>query len=309
MKKTFLITIDTESDNQWSENSKLTTQNAKYLPRFQFLCEKYGFKPVYLTDYSMASDRYFIEFAKEALKKRKCEIGMHPHPWDTPPFFTYDEHKDAKPYLIEYPEEIMYAKLVNLTNLLETNFEEKILSHRAGRWTTNAKYLKMLGELGYKIDCSVTPGINWSKHRGKFSGGTDYSKYPPNSYVIQKQFGILEVPVSVRKLFFLPVKFFGNYRNFMKEISHSIIGKNIWLRPSLSTEVEISHLLDKLEKENSNYIEFMMHSSEFMPGGSPYFKNQNDIEILYKYLDILFRKISLQYEGKTLVEYYKETNY
>src|SRR5512144_2975448 len=46
----FLITIDTEGDNLWSRPREITTGNARYLPRFQALCEKYGLKPTYLTN-------------------------------------------------------------------------------------------------------------------------------------------------------------------------------------------------------------------------------------------------------------------
>ena len=38
--KYFIITIDTEGDDQWNwkYGSKITTENVKYLPRFQKLC-------------------------------------------------------------------------------------------------------------------------------------------------------------------------------------------------------------------------------------------------------------------------------
>ena len=42
-KKFFIITIDTESDNQWDSSKNQTTENARFIPRFQELCEKYGF--------------------------------------------------------------------------------------------------------------------------------------------------------------------------------------------------------------------------------------------------------------------------
>lgn len=47
--KHFIITVDTEGDNLWEykKGTPIGTENAKYLPRFQSLCEKYGFKPVY----------------------------------------------------------------------------------------------------------------------------------------------------------------------------------------------------------------------------------------------------------------------
>ncbi len=67
-KPAFLITIDTEGDNLWQKHDSITmTENAKYLPRFQQLCEKYGFKPVYLTNYEIAIDPAYIEFAKDVI--------------------------------------------------------------------------------------------------------------------------------------------------------------------------------------------------------------------------------------------------
>ena len=49
MKK-FLISIDTEGDNlwNWEYGKEITTENSLFVPRFQNLCEKYGFKPTYL---------------------------------------------------------------------------------------------------------------------------------------------------------------------------------------------------------------------------------------------------------------------
>ena len=80
-----LITIDTECDNGWARTGKVTTENARHLPRFQQFCAKFAFKPTYLVAYEMALDRFFIDFAKDALKRSTCEIGSHPHPWNTPP--------------------------------------------------------------------------------------------------------------------------------------------------------------------------------------------------------------------------------
>ena len=40
--KHFIITVDTEGDNLWEykKGTPIGTENAKYLPRFQSLCEK-----------------------------------------------------------------------------------------------------------------------------------------------------------------------------------------------------------------------------------------------------------------------------
>ena len=65
--KAFLITVDTEGDDLWSwkPGKEITTENTNYIPRFQELCEKYGFKPVYLTNYEMAMDDRWVAYSAE----------------------------------------------------------------------------------------------------------------------------------------------------------------------------------------------------------------------------------------------------
>ena len=60
---------------------------------------------------------------------------------------------------------------------------------------------------------------------------------------------------------------------------------------------------------NQDYVEFMVHSSELMPGGSPYFKDERSINQLYIDLEELFTYVKhLGFEGITLNEYYNKIN-
>ncbi len=49
-------------------------------------------------------------------------------------------------------------------------------------------------------------------------------------------------------------------------------------------------------------MEFMLHSSELMPGGSAIFRNASDIDRLYEHLEILFEDLSAWCCGVTLKE-------
>src|SRR6266478_50265 len=91
----FIITIDTEGDNMWSRPHEITTRNADYLPRFQSLCERYDFRPVYLVDYEMAISPTFVEFGRDVLVRDAGEIGMHLHAWNSPPLvpLTVDDFR------------------------------------------------------------------------------------------------------------------------------------------------------------------------------------------------------------------------
>ena len=83
-----------------------------------------------------------------------------------------------------------------------------------------------------------------------------------------------------------------------------IFGRPVsWFRPH-SLCREMMHVAKAKLRDNSDYIMFMLHSSEFMPGGSPLFKNQNDIERLYADIDEAFSFLkSNKVEGLTCKEY------
>ena len=81
MKKYFIITVDTEGDNLWNykKGTTVQTENSLFVQRFQDLCNKYGFKPVWLTNYEMASDDRYVEYIKAKEEKGLCEVFMSTH--------------------------------------------------------------------------------------------------------------------------------------------------------------------------------------------------------------------------------------
>ena len=303
MKK-FIITVDTEPDGQWDTQAEETTRNARYIPRFQELCDKYGFKPVYLTDFAMTQDNYFVELIKSYLKKGSCEVGMHLHAWDTPPIIEFDKMAGNRPYLIEYEYDVMEEKIKTLTERLETVFEMPMISHRAGRWALDERYIELLSKYGYKIDCSVTPHINWNSVLGKGIGahGSDYSSFQEGLYYLENS-PILEVPVTVKSMGRLTAIRNGG-TNIKQFIKHIIRGENYWFRPALFSFKQMKALYSVTK--NDEYIEMMLHSSELMPGGSPYFPNEKSIEDLYGTLELLFDLVSKTHVGYTLKELFEE---
>ena len=43
-----IVTVDTEADNQWDYDGKVSLSNLRCLPRFQALCERFRFPATYL---------------------------------------------------------------------------------------------------------------------------------------------------------------------------------------------------------------------------------------------------------------------
>ena len=79
----------------------------------------------------------------------------------------------------------------------------------------------------------------------------------------------------------------------------------------MSSLKEMKHLIDVIDKEeNADYLEFMIHSSEVMPNGSPYFITHEDIEKEYSTIQSIFDYVkSKGYYGVTLSEYYQLKNH
>lgn len=310
----FLITIDTEGDGLWDRPTQITTRNVRELPRFQELCERYRLKPTYVATYEAAADAMYQDFARDVLQRGTAEIGMHLHAWNSPPLYdlTGDDRAHL-PYLIEYPEDIIRLKAAFLTELLEDTLQTKMLSHRAGRWTFNARYMNVLVELGYKVDCSVTPHVSWRSCAGdpKGQGGSDYTHYPTCAYFpdqndlsIPGDSPLLEVPMTVVA------------RTPLLRLSRSRIvpassfpGRVLryfatsWFRPNRRNHRQLLALLRRAIAERWDYVMFMLHSSELLAGANPTFRTEAHIQALYDLLEKLFDLAGSSCEGLTLSEY------
>jgi hypothetical protein len=318
--KYFIITIDTEGDNIWEyrmaapgqAENPITTKNACFIPRFQELCGQFDFKPVYLTSYEMALDDFFSDFAGRESAKGNCEIGIHPHAWNTPPYYELAAGNAGHglPYLIEYPASVMREKFDTLYRALQNKFGGKIVSHRAGRWATNQEYFDILLDYGIQIDCSVTPHVSWAGSAGfsPGSGGPDYTRHPENPYVIKRTDSqktgesLLEMPVSIRTVRQPPPGPLP-FRPFLSGIKKFFTGKTVWLRPNGGNLSDMLALVKIIKKSNAAYLMFMLHSSELMPGGSPVFTTGESIEKLYADLGTLFYTISRDFKGTTLKDF------
>lgn len=202
----------------------------------------------------------------------------------------------------------MRAKIEYQTNLLADVFGVQPVSHRAGRWALDQRYVELLIESGYRVDCSVTPGVSWRVESTQpfGSNGTDYRSFPSHPYWIDpadisrpSSSDLLEVPMSVWRRsnwsWIRPPALRAAVNRFWPE--------SVWLRPNGRNEAQLCALVRHLLAERRSYAEFMLHSSELMPGGSPTFRTREHIERLYSHVRRVFEMASANFTGATLQEY------
>lgn len=301
----FLLTIDTEGDDLWSRPKEITTENLKFLPRFQSLCERYGFRPTYLTNWEAAIDPAYQEFARDMLAREAGEVGLHIHSWNSPPISPLtDDDFHHQPYLTEFPARLIEGKVRHLTGVLEEIFERKMLSHRGGRWAFNDVYARSLIANGYIVDCTVTPNVSWSRVPGApgGSGGSDYSDAPETPYLFPVdvrpgEAQLLEAPMTILKRRRTPPE------RWLRRTLHRAEDEALWMRPNGRNLSALLKVVDIVVAERRPYLQFTLHSSEFMPGGSPTFRTPRDIDRLYDHLEALFSKAQGHFGGQTVSEF------
>jgi hypothetical protein len=72
------------------------------------------------------------------------------------------------------------------------------------------------------------------------------------------------------------------------------------MRPDGRNLKQLLQVVDDVVAQHRDYLEFTLHSSELMPGGSPTFRTEDDIERLYAHLESLFERVSRRFVGTTL---------
>ena len=111
---------------------------------------------------------------------------------------------------------------------------------------------------------------------------------------------VLEVPMTTRR-----IRHIGG-GSIKHKVKTAILGEELWLRPYRKSLDEMILLAKHVEKEGSDYLEFMIHSSELMPGGSPYFTTKDDINNMYDIVERFFAFVNENgYCGIGLSDYAK----
>ena len=295
MKRSLLVSIDTEPDDQWSVPPPRTTHNVTRLPRLQELFDTYGVRPTYFVEYLVASDPVAVRILRDFFEAGKCEIAAHLHGWTTPP--DYDVPPWPKPYLYQYPKEVQRAKLQRLHEKLASEFKTPPISYRAGRFGFDEHGLQLLAELGYVADSSVTPGIQWEQDAGN---APDFRRAPFMPYEICERdvcspgaSGVIEVPVSIGYTLRWPRSLAHLVLNSRPRLPGRIMAKacglrRTWFRPFLHNKMPDVRAAARwlLQCQKTGFINMMFHSSELLPN-SKWTRNENEIKLLLERIEQL----------------------
>jgi peptidoglycan/xylan/chitin deacetylase (PgdA/CDA1 family) len=286
-----LLGVDTEADDQWSAAARknLTVENVHEIPRLQALCDRYGVKPTYLVTYEMATDDRAKNVLRELAATGKAEIASHHHPWSTPP--EVSDHL----YPLNLTPALFKEQLLRLTEAVAGITGVRPVSYRAGRNGFAGWQVPVLEELGYLVDSSVDPFFN-----EKRKGGPSFAGAPLAPYFVSAEdprrageSRLLEIPVTSALDRKWPLWLQTAYADvssayrFRRALRLLHIARPIWLRPSYSRAADMKLLARRVLEDGGAPANIIFHSSELLPGASPYNRTKDDVERFYRDLESL----------------------
>lgn len=308
----FLLGLDTEADDQWSRDGRknLSVRNAEQLPRLQALCRQFGVRPTYLVTHEMATRPESSAVLRSLVEGGDCEIGAHLHPWSSPP---YREQDLAGTYPSQLPDDLLERQLRELTGAIREHIGVQPATYRAGRLGMDGRQLRHLETLGYLVDTSVDPLFNERHQGGPSFPGAPLAPYHPDRDDLSRPGSspLLEIPVSSATRPFLPKRVEAWYaalppRRWRPLLRRAGI-RAVWLRPSFSSAAEAHALARGLVARGVPTLNMLFHSSELLPGGSPYYATAAAVDGLFDALARLFELVikELGAEGRTYSAYAK----
>ncbi len=287
-----LVGIDTEADDQWSARGREqnSVSNAACLPAVQSLFESFGVRPTYLATYEMATRPESRGVLRDLAGSGRAEIGTHLHPWSSPPFRPED--RTAHTYPHNLPLALLERQIGDLTAAIEENVSARPTTYRAGRNGFDGRTLPILERLGYTVDTSVDPLFNERRKGGMLFAGAPLHPYRPDFADVRRagRSKILEIPISAATLPALPKPLEAAYarlepipyRGALKRLGL----RGVWLRPSYSSLADMRQFASRLSDSGVPCFNVIFHSSELLPGGSPY---TPDAASVARFLDDLKR--------------------
>lgn len=286
----YCVTIDTEEEWDWDAGWPTETpsaDNIAYLPEFQDICTRHGAASTYFVNHAVFQEPTAEATLKDFASRERVEIGMHIHPWNTPPMAP-EPPQARDSFVANLDDDLAYAKLQTVYDRLQ-QIGVSPTSFRGGRYSSGGTVHKFLRDRGFIADASVVPFTTWD-----VDGAPDYTDRGQLPVRLQSEGEppLWELPLSLgftRN----PQRFWANVFRAIETtpLRHlRMIGiaerlnlvKRSWLNFEADLGYEPEPFLQKVRELDLPYVCFTLHSSSLLSGGNIYTRSQEDRDQMMK---------------------------
>ncbi len=303
MSTLYTMTVDTEEEWHWDAGwpiRNLSVENIRRLPKLQELCARHGVATTYFTNQAVFDAPEARDILLDVARQESVEIGMHIHPWNTPPLDPDKPVEVRDTFIHNLPPETITRKLGSVYQRF-AGHGLRPTSFRGGRYSSGPVVQDFLRNKGFLVDASVVPYTTWNDE-----GAPDFRQrdlYPvrlPPRHDADQPFW--EIPLTLgftRRPFRL-------WQRLFDRIEHTWVRKlrligiaeraglvrRVWLNFELPLGENMIPFLDMLRRINLPCICFTVHSSSLMAGMNGLTPTQADEDRVFSYMNEVFAALA-----------------
>jgi hypothetical protein len=299
----YAMTVDTEEEWDWDRGWPTTAPsvaNVRLLPRFQELCSRWGVATTYFTNKAVLDDPQARQVVLDLAAAPGVEIGMHIHPWNTPPLDPGEPVVERQSFLHNLPADRIRAKLeATYRTFLEHGLRPT--SFRGGRYSSGGVIHEFLRDRGFWADASVVPYTSWPG-----DGAPDYRtrtrdpiRLPPRTagelplWEVPLTLGFTRGPERIWRRAFEALESPALRRLRLIGLSDRLgLVRRIWLNFEDTPAPRMLGLLERLRREPPPCVVLTIHSSSFLVGGNPYTPTPQAQDRLFDRFETIFRRLA-----------------
>jgi hypothetical protein len=314
MSTLFAVSIDTEEGWDWNAGWPVRSHsmdNVRVLPRFAQLCEKHGAKTTWFANWSVMNDRWCRDIMLGIAARPGVEVGMHIHPWLTPPHDSKTSAAARWSFLHNHSEAQVHAKLSSVYELFEKE-GLRPTSFRGGRYSSGGAIHNFLLLKGFVADCSVVPFTAWPD-----DGAPDFRRRDLGPRRIAHPSGghaLWEVPLTLgftRSSFrWWSMCFNTIEHSFLRRLRIiGVLGKlgivqRVWLNFEATPLQDMISFLVVLRSLAVPFVILTVHSSSLAVGGNPYSASEDRVCQVWERADRVLRTLASwnDFEAATVSE-------
>jgi hypothetical protein len=285
------VVVDTEEEFDWSapfsrDNVGVTAMAE--VERLQDVLRPYRLKPTYVIDYPVAATASSSAQLRRILDRGECEVGAHLHPWVNPPYTEAVNTRNS--YACNLGAELERDKISTLKGAIEEHVGVTPRVYKAGRYGFGPTTAATLEELGFDVDASVNPHMDY-----RSDGGPDFQEFLPEPATFGRGRRLLEVPCTTAFAGFAralgpslhraasapwlqPIRAVGL-------LSRSGALNKIMLSPEGSTLQEMRQVTDTLLQDGVRTFALTFHSPSLKPGCTRYVSSVAERDAFLKTID------------------------
>ncbi len=285
------VIVDTEEEFDWSapfSRANVSVTAIDEVGRLQDVLRPYRLEPTYVIDYPVATTPESARRLARFAGKDECQIGAHLHPWVNPP--ATEPLGKATSYACNLGADLERAKIAALRDAIVANLGVRPRVYKAGRYGFGRTTAESLEALGFDVDVSVNPHMNYEG-----DGGPSFEGFTPRPGLFGEKRRLLEVPCTTA--------FVGAARR-VGEPLHRVASaawlqpfkavgvlartgalNKIMLSPEGSTLEEMIAVTDTLVADGVRTLSLTFHSPSLKPGCTRYVRTTAERDAFLKTID------------------------